>query len=195
MLVPQAYDLAWTQLEQVFNLTLSPGEVAAITGSTSPESLAAANEAIAEVAQGEITNFPSAPNSVADRPYSNPIACTQTPLGAGSNGQILPANKVRTLLIIQNNSNTGDATFWIAFGQPAVPDECIGLTPGQSLTLDAACPRDSVNINVAGAAGNTFGVIVEGSYLAQPPPTSGVNVGAEAWGYTSSGSAGGAGEA
>jgi len=89
-------------------------------------------------------------------------------------------------LIVQNNSATGGATFWVAFGQPATEDYCVSLEPGQSLTLDAACPRDSVNLLVTGASGITAGVIIEGSYSTSNTPA-GFSGGANATGSTGAG--------
>lgn len=191
VLIPLAYELAWTELAQVFNLTLSPGELAAVTGSTSPESIAeeATATAAANAPQFQVTNFPPAHNSTADRPYQNPISVSQQAIGANTNGQLLPANAVRTLLIVQNNSPTGDATFIVSFGQPGVFSGFgnINLTPGQSLTLDASCPRDSVNILVVGGTGFTSGVLLEGSFQAQPPTPPSGNVSSEAWGFMQGG--------
>ena len=63
----------------------------------------------------------------------------------------------------------------------------INLTPGQSLTLDASCPRDSVNILVVGGTGFTSGVLLEGSFQAQPPTPPSGNVSSEAWGFMQGG--------
>ena len=163
MLVPQAYDVAWTVITQAFNEENSPGEIAsaaaALAGVTTTTSTTTT-----ETTGAEISNFPTGPNTPGDRPYLNPITCTVTPLTAGSSGQVLAANPRRTLFILQNNSASGGATFWLAFGQPATANQSLSLAPGQSITLDAACPRDSVNLLVTGVAGLTAGAVVEASY-------------------------------
>jgi len=185
MLIPQAYEIAWTDLAQVFNETLSPGEIVTLTGvatTATASSNSSSSSATAE-APTPVTNFPTGPNTAGDRPYSNPTTATQLPLSSGSSGAILATNPNRTLLIVQNTSGSTGATFWVAFGEPATPGRCIGLAPGQSMTLDVICPRDSVNISVSGSTGSDTGVIVEGSFEIQPPPAANENVGAAAWGY------------
>lgn len=177
MLIPQAYDAAWTDLSQPFNYYVSPGDAG--TAGTAAGAATGGPAAVASVA-----NFPSFPNAPGDRDWNNPQSAMMLQLGPSSSGQVLAANPKRTLLIIQNNSASGGATFWVAFGQAAVQYGSIALGPGQSLTLDAAVPRDSVNLLVTGASGLTAGVIVQASYVppgsAPPPPG---NIGAEAWGY------------
>lgn len=181
MLIPQAYEIAWTELVQPFNLFLSPGDIAAATGQAAPAPAAGATAP----AQAIVTNFPSDRSFTGDRDYENPIAATQVPIGPSSNGFIIGANAKRTLLIIQNNSASGGATFWIAFGQPATQFNSIALTPGQSITLDASCPRDAVSILITGASGLVAGVAIEGSWIASFKQSYSIagNVGAEAWGY------------
>lgn len=183
MLVPQAYDTGWTELAQAFNETLSPGTVAALTGQAAP----AANQAAAAESAVEVTNFPSSPDSPADRDWHNPVAAAMIAIGANSSGMILGANPKRCALTIQNNSASGGATFWIAFGTPAVQYNSIQLAPGAGLVRDARCPRDAVYILITGAAGVTGGVIEEDSYVDSPGgayvPK---NAGAEAWGFVSS---------
>lgn len=185
MLLPDPYDIAWTVLEQAFNQTLSPGTLAVLAGTAAPS--AAGSTVSAEGSGGAgstISNFPSAPNSQADRPYQNPNTSILTPLGQFSGGQVLPANASRVLLIVQNNSPTTGGTYYVAFAVPAFTNGSIKLTPGQSLTLDAAVPRDSVNIATTGSTGSTEGVILEGSYNAVPQiPEGAPNIGAVAWGY------------
>ena len=182
MLIPQAYEIAWTELVQPFNLFLSPGDIAAATGQAAP---APAVGATAAPAQAIVTNFPSDRSFTGDRDYENPIAATQVPIGPSSNGFFIGANAKRTLLIVQNNSASGGATFWIAFGQPATQYNSISLTPGQSITLDASCPRDAVSILITGASGLVAGVAIEGSWIASFKTSYAIpgNVGAEAWGY------------
>ena len=175
MLVPGPTDLAWTVITQAFNEENSPGETAdlatALTGTTSSEtSSTSTSSTTTELEESVITNFPSSPNTVGDRGYVNPITCTQTPITANTSGQVLPANTRRTLLIVQNNSTSGGATIWVAFGQTASEGLSIGLAPGQSLTLDASCPRDSVNLLITGASGTTQGVLIEGSFSTANTP-------------------------
>jgi hypothetical protein len=188
MLVPQAYDVAWTELAQAFNLTLSPGQIALLTGEPQAASNAAPSTA-------PTASFPSVPMALGDRAFRNPISATMVPIGAGSNGVILGANPKRTGLTIQNNSASGGATFWIAFGQPAQQTFSIGLAPGQGLVREGNVPRDAVYILITGASGVTGGVIEEESFVDAPGELLPIaNVGASAWGYgsfTGGGNAGG----
>jgi hypothetical protein len=179
MLVPQAWELGWTVLTQAFNDENSPGEIASALSGTTPTTTAAGSTAPAEeLPSAAVSNFPSGPLLVGDRAFVNPITSTQTPLTGSTNGQVLPTNRRRCLLIVQNNSATGGATFWVAFNQPAIQNQCVGLAPGQAMVLDASCPSDSINILVTGAAGVTAGTIVEGSYT-NPAGTPAAPVGYE----------------
>lgn len=190
MLMPQAYDTAWTELAQVFNLALSPGEVAAITGI--PQSAAAAANAGNAPAAGAAASFPSLPMAQGDRPYGNPVSASMLPIGAGASGMILGANPKRVGLTIQNNSASGGATFWISFGVPATQNLSLALAPGVGLVRDGAVPRDAVYILITGPSGVTAGAIEEDSFVGPPVPQppimspidwATVNTGANAWGY------------
>jgi hypothetical protein len=156
-LIPNASDVAWTDAETVFDPTLSPG---ADTGYQNAADAVNAQGG----AGGALGAFPSEPNAPGDRDWSNPTSATPTPITASSGGVLLGPNPKRNLLIIQNNSASGGATFWVSFNFPAVPGQCIGLAPGQALVLDYIVPRDTVYLTITGAAGATQGTVIEGSY-------------------------------
>lgn len=67
------------------------------------------------------------------------------PFSAGAtSSQVLPQNKKRTLLLIQNLSLT--ANLFFSLGSGASVNNGIQLAASQGIVFDVACPNDSVNV-------------------------------------------------
>ncbi len=159
MLIPQAYDVAWTRLEEVFNARPSSSPGSAGTGPAGSSSPAAT------AASGSVNSATSA------------------------SGMVLPANPERACLIIQNNSATGGPTLWFNFGAPAVPNQCFALQAGGSLVIaqPEACPKEALYLSSSGSgslicAYYQNSIPEPASLTAGPLPLSS-DVGAVAWGY------------
>lgn len=160
MLMPQAYDVAWTDLRQPFNLGYAPGED--FVGS-SPAAAAAAS-----AAQG-VTGAAGATTAGAVLNANPQRACLIVQNNSATGGPVLWFNFGQPAV-------------------PNAPGS-FALLPGGSLVIaePKACPKESVYIAWSGA-GSAIGAYYQNSIPQAVQSTSSVtgwqaNLGAIAWGY------------
>jgi hypothetical protein len=74
-----------------------------------------------------------------------------TAISGANSIQVLQRNYKRTMIIIQNQSTTGN--LWYSFGKPAQVNQCGYLISSQTIGLDYTCPPDAVYVYFDGTAG------------------------------------------
>jgi len=147
MLIPQAYEPAWTRLDDG-NFNDYPPEAGGIGPAVPPSALGVAGGQY-DTTYGQLVPVPG-------------NVLTQT--------AVLGATSKRGWLLIQNNSTTAGGTapnLYVAFDGPvsaATPGLFLTLAPGAGILLDRRVPNNAIYVLYAGGAG-TFtaqGVIGQG---------------------------------
>lgn len=162
VIVPNAWDVEWTGLDDGVILNQTPGAGGLVT--STPEATAAAATAAA-----------AAPVNV------NGVTSHSVPLNAGSGGTlaVLAANPNRSLLLIQNNSTATAPdvapTFYIGFGQLAQVGQGLGLPPGVGVVFDTSTPTDAVYLTIGPSTDSDDTVVVQGVAIEGTPSQAAAN--------------------
>jgi hypothetical protein len=155
MLIPLAFDLGWTGLDEVFNDYPPPVP-------QPPAGSAASAAAAITQAMG---------------PFA--IVSSNVPLTNSASGQIFPTNYKRVILVLQNNSPTGGAVMYVNLGQNA-GRTTLTLQPQQGVLFDYNCPQDAVYVAWSaagglGAAMQSYKSLIPGDVIGGTPQTMHLN--------------------
>jgi hypothetical protein len=179
MLLPVAYDVEWTGLQEVFNDYPPPPPTVVLPTNATPDQVAAATA----------SNQASA--AAQSRGSNGRHSVTVAIAGQSVSGTaILPSNPKRVSLILQNNSTattSGDVApvLWFNFNTQAQVNYSIGLAPGTNglpgdgLVLDQNVSADSLYVTVGPFSNGGGSVVIAGSVIDNsegppPPPPGGI---------------------
>jgi len=175
LIADAAYDAAWTRIRTSLSVQGLP--IAPANPITAPSPLIQTGAVTSPSAGSSTQTAPILPRVTLTTPLALAAVTGASETPAISFVQSASANPLRKMLTIQNNSSATPAdtapTLWIAFGQAAVPGQCLGIAPGAGVSWEVNPPPDDIFVtwgaySNSGSTTSIVGAIVQSIATAAP---------------------------